>query len=209
MARYTGPVCRMCRREKEKLYLKGDKCYSDKCPLASKDFKVPGQHGASRKKLTDYAVQLREKQKVKRYYGLLEKQFRSYFDIATKKQGVTGENLLKLLESRLDNVVYRLGFAMSRAEARQLIVHGHFTVNGSKVDIPSYILNAGDVVTLKDKSRDSVKIKSILESNEQKPLPSWLDLDKNTLTGRVVDQPDPAQIDIPIEVHLIVELYSK
>ena len=208
MARYTGPVCRMCRREREKLYLKGDKCYSDKCPIA-KGSKVPGQHGASRKKLTDYAVQLREKQKVKRYYGLQEKQFRSYFDIATKKQGVTGENLLKHLESRLDNVVYRLGFAMSRAEARQLIVHGHFTVNGNKVDIPSYILSVGDTIALKEKSTDSVKIKAILEANEQKPLPSWLDLDKNTLTGKVTDQPDPAQIDLPIEVHLIVELYSK
>ena len=208
MARYTGPVCRMCRREKEKLFLKGEKCYSDKCPI-TKGAKVPGQHGASRKKATGYGIQFREKQKVRRYYGILEKQFELYFDIATKKEGVTGDNLLRLCESRLDNVVYRLGFAMSRAEAKQLINHGHFLVNGKKVDIPSYILEVGDVIDIKESSKESTKIKAVLAANDQKPIPSWLDLDKNTYTGRVADRPDPAGIDLPIEVHLIVELYSK
>ena len=208
MARYTGPVCRMCRREKEKLFLKGEKCYSDKCPM-NQDPKIPGPHWANRTKLTNYGVQFREKQKVKRYYGMLEKQFRLYFDIASKKEGVTGDNLLRICESRLDNVVYRLGFAMSRAEAKQLINHGHFLVNGKKVDIPSYILEVGDVIDIKESSKESTKIKAVLAANDQKPIPSWLDLDKNTYTGRVADLPDPAGIDLPIEVHLIVELYSK
>jgi len=208
MARYTGPVCRLCRREKEKLFLKGEKCYSDKCPI-TKGAKVPGQHGANRTKLTDYAVQFREKQKVRRYYGILEKQFSLYFDMATKTEGVTGDNLLKICETRLDNVIYRLGFAMSRAEAKQLITHGHFLVNGKKLDIPSYLTQVGDVINIKDSSKDSVKIKAVLAENDQKPLPKWLDLDKNTLTGRIVEAPDPAAIDLPIEVHLIVELYSK
>ncbi len=208
MARYTGPVCRMCRREKEKLFLKGEKCYSEKCPI-NKGAKVPGQHGANRKKPTDYGIQFREKQKVRRYYGILEKQFSLYFDIASKKEGVTGENLLRICESRLDNVVYRLGFAMSRAEAKQLINHGHFLVNGKKVDIPSYLLEVGDVIDIKASSKESGKIKAVLAANDQKPIPSWLDLDKNTYTGRVANLPDPAGIDLPIEVHLIVELYSK
>jgi len=208
MARYTGPVCRMCRREKEKLFLKGEKCYSDKCPM-NQDPKIPGPHWANRTKLTNYGVQFREKQKVKRYYGVLEKQFALYFDMASKKPGMTGENMLSILETRLDNVVYRLGFAMSRAEARQLITHGHFTVNGKKVDIPSYLVSVGDVIAIKEKSLDSAKIKAILEANEQKPLPKWLSLDKNTNSGSVIEVPTSAEIDLPIEVHHIVELYSK
>lgn len=208
MARYTGPVCRMCRREKEKLFLKGEKCYSDKCAM-NRDPKVPGQHGANRSKLTDYAVQFREKQKVRRYYGILEKQFALYFEMATTKSGMTGENMLSILESRFDNVVYRLGFAMSRPEARQLITHGHFTINGKKVDIPSYLVKVGEVINIKEKSRGSDKFKSVLEANEQKPLPKWLVLDKNTYTANVVEIPTSAEIDLPIEVHHIVELYSK
>ncbi len=209
MARYTGPVCRLCRREKEKLFLKGDRCYSDKCPMSKKDVHVPGQHGAARKKLSDYAVQLREKQKVRRYYGILENQFASYFEMAAKKPGMTGENLLQILETRLDNVVYRLGYAMSRAEAKQLVTHGHFTVNGQKVDIPSYLVSAGDVIALKPKSKDSAKIKAILEANEKKPVPKWLEADKANVSGKVAQLPTSEDIDLAIEVHLIVELYSK
>ena len=208
MARYTGPVCRMCRREKEKLFLKGEKCYSDKCPM-NQDPKVPGPHWANRTKLTNYGVQFREKQKVKRYYGVLEKQFALYFEMASKKPGMTGENMLSILETRLDNVVYRLGFAMSRAEARQLITHGHFTVNGKKVDIPSYLVSVGDVIAIKEKSLDSAKIKAVLEANDQKPLPKWLSLDTNTNSGNVVEVPTSEEIDLPIDVHHIVELYSK
>lgn len=177
--------------------------------MSKKDVHVPGQHGAARKKLSDYAVQLREKQKVRRYYGILENQFASYFEMAAKKPGMTGENLLQILETRLDNVVYRLGYAMSRAEAKQLVTHGHFTVNGQKVDIPSYLVSAGDVIALKPKSKDSAKIKAILEANEKKPVPKWLEADKANVSGKVAQLPTSEDIDLAIEVHLIVELYSK
>ncbi len=209
MARYTGPVCKQCRRENTKLFLKGDKCFSEKCPI-SKGAKVPGQHGARRTKLTPYGVQLREKQKVRRYYGVLEGQFAKYYEMANKKQGITGNNLIQICETRLDNVVTRLGFAMSRPEARQLVVHGHFTVNGQKVDIPSYLVKVGDVIAFRSKSLESSKIKGVLEANDSKPMPKWLTLDKENLTGTVNALPEIEDVtDLPIEVHLIVELYSK
>ncbi len=208
MARYTGAVCRLCRREGQKLFLKGDRCYSDKCGIAKRAY-APGQHGQGRKKLSEYGLQLREKQKAKRFYGVLEGQFAKYFEMAEKKKGITGENLLQILESRLDNVVYRLGFGMSRAEARQLVVHGHFQVNGKKVDIPSYLIKEGDVITLKETSRSLPKIKAILEANDGKVIPKWLDLDANTLQGKVVTLAQRDDIDLDIAEHLIVELYSK
>ncbi|KNF08046.1 30S ribosomal protein S4 A [Gottschalkia purinilytica] len=207
MARYTGPVCRLCRREGQKLYLKGDKCYTDKCPVARRTY-APGQHGQSRKKLSDYGTQLREKQKVRRYYGVLEAPMRKYFKMADKAQGITGENLLKILELRLDNVVYRLGLAASRAEARQLVIHGHFTVNGKKVDIPSYLMNVGDVIEVKEKSKNSPKFKEIQE-NHQGNTPSWLQVDAEKLSGKIVAEPSREDVDLPIQEHLIVELYSK
>src|SRR5690554_134805 len=173
MARYTGPVCRLCRREGQKLYLKGDKCYTDKCPVSKRNY-APGQHGQSRKKVTEYRLQLREKQKVRRFYGIQESQMRMYFNKADRMTGITGENLLKLLELRLDNVVYRLGFATSRAEARQLVRHGHFTVNGKKVDIPSYILKVGDVVEIKEKSKNSPKFKETIENHRGNAV-RWLE----------------------------------
>lgn len=209
MARYTGPVCKLCRRENTKLFLKGDKCYSAKCPINNPRVQAPGQHGARRKKLTEYGVQLREKQKAKRYYGVLEKQFATYFDMANKKSGVTGDNLIQILESRLDNNVYRLGFAQSRAEARQLVTHRHFTVNGKPVNIPSYLVKPGDVIAVTDSFKDSSKCKAIAEAIDSRPLPAWLELDKEKLSGKVVRLPEPSEIDIALEVHLIVELYSK
>lgn len=208
MARYTGAVCRLCRREGQKLFLKGERCYSDKCSINRRAY-APGQHGQGRKKLSEYGLQLREKQKAKRYYGVLESQFAHYFDLAEKKKGVTGDNLLQILESRLDNVVYRLGFGMSRAEARQLVVHGHFTVNGKKVDIPSFLVKEGDTIALKEGSRSLPKIKAILEATEGKNIPKWLDLDTNTMQAKVVALAERDDIDIEIEEHLIVELYSK
>lgn len=209
MARYTGAVCRLCRREGQKLFLKGDRCYTDKCSVERRSY-APGMHGNARnKKLSEYGVQLREKQKAKRYYGLLESQFAEYFEMATKKQGMTGENLLSILETRLDNVAYRLGFAMSRAEARQLVRHGHFTVNGKKVNIPSFLVKVGDVITLKDGSRSSDKFKGSLEANASRVIPKWLDFDKNNLVAKVIAEPAREDIDLPIEEHLIVELYSK
>ena len=209
MARYTDAVCRLCRREGQKLFLKGDRCYTDKCSISRREY-APGQHGQARsKKVSEYGTQLREKQKARRYYGVLESQFRGYFELATKRKGQTGENLLSILESRLDNVAYRLGFAMSRAEARQLVRHGHFTVNGHKVNIPSYLVKVGEVITLKEASRDIDKLKSSIETNSFRQPPKWLDFDKNTLTARVVALPAKEDIDLPIEEHLIVELYSK
>mgnify|MGYP001059835979 FL=1 len=208
MARYTGSVCKLCRREGEKLFLKGERCYSDKCSVSRRNY-VPGQHGKGRKKTSEYGLQLRMKQKARRYYGILEGQFRHYFDMAERKQGVTGENLLRILESRLDNVVYRLGWASSRAEARQLVVHGHFTVDGKKVDIPSYLLRAGEVVAIANKSKDSVKIKSVLEANSGRPVPAWLDLNREALEAKVVNLPAREEIDAPVEEQLIVEFYSK
>jgi len=209
MARYTGPKCRLCRREGEKLYLKGDKCYTDKCPFERRRY-PPGVHGRSRaSKMSIYGMQLREKQKVKRIYGVLEAQFRRYFDIARRMGGNTGANLLTLLERRLDNVVYRLGFAKSRAQARQLVSHGHVLVNGNKVDIPSYLVKVGDVITLKEKSK---KIPFVIEAQEEldlQALPTWLTLNKEKMEGSVVRLPEREDITHPINERLIVELYSK
>ena len=208
MARYTGSVCKLCRREGEKLFLKGERCYSDKCSVSRRNY-VPGQHGKGRKKISEYGLQLRMKQKARRYYGILEGQFHHYFEMAERKQGVTGENLLRILESRLDNVVYRLGWASSRAEARQLVVHGHFLVNGKKVDIPSYLLRAGEVVAVSAKSKDSTKVQAVLEANSGRPVPAWLDLNREALEAKVVNRPAREEIDTPVEEQLIVEFYSK
>ncbi len=207
MARYTDAVCKLCRREGEKLFLKGDRCYSSKCAIDRRAY-APGQHGQGRKKSSEYGIQLRAKQRARRYYGVLESQFHTYFEIAERKPGVTGENLLRILESRLDNIVYRAGFASSRAEARQLVVHGHFTVNGSKVDIPSYLCKAGDVISIKKSSRDSEKIKAVLESTSGRPVPQWIEVN-DSLEAKVVNLPNRDQIDVPVEEHLIVEFYSK
>lgn len=206
MARYTGPVCRLCRREGVKLYLKGDRCYSDKCAIVRRAY-APGQHGQSRKKLTNYGIQLREKQKARRIYGVLESQFRKYYEIADKKKGITGETLLNLLETRIDNVVFRMGLAASRKEARQLVRHNHFNVNGDRVNIPSYQLSVGDVIAVKEKSRSSVKFKAIAEVATN--LPKWLTVDKDKLEGQMVALPQREDIDIPVNETLIVELYSK
>ncbi|MBQ6059238.1 MAG: 30S ribosomal protein S4 [Clostridia bacterium] len=208
MARYTDAVCRQCRREGQKLFLKGERCYSEKCAINRRSF-APGQHGKARKKLSEYGLQLREKQKARRYYGVLESQFEHYFEMAERKSGITGENLLQILESRLDNAVYRLGFAMSRPEARQLVVHGHFTVNGKKVDVPSYLLKADDVIAVSPKSRQSEKFKVIAEANANRPVPGWLEVDRENQSGKVVALPARDQIDLDIQETLIVELYSK
>lgn len=208
MARYTGSVCRLCRREGMKLFLKGERCYSGKCAI-SRERSVPGQHGQSRKKLSEYGLQLREKQKARRFYGVLESQFAHYFEMAEHKPGQAGENLLRILESRLDNVVYRMGFAMSRPEARQFVTHGHFTVNGKNVNIPSYLLKAGDVVAFKSNSLESDKVKSVLEATSARPVSKWLSVDTDTKSGTVLNLPSREDIDLPIEEHLIVELYSK
>ena len=208
MARYRDAVCRICRREGDKLFLKGDRCYTDKCAIARRGY-APGQHGQGRKKMSEYGTQLREKQKAKRYYGLLENQFYHCFELASKMAGKTGENLLKVLESRLDNVVYRAGFAMSRPEARQLVSHGHFTVNGKAVNIPSYPVKAGDVVAIVEKSMSSDKIKGVLEANASRPALNWLSVDKNKAQATVVNLPERGEIDLQVEEQLIVELYSK
>ena len=208
MARYTEAVCRMCRREGQKLFLKGDRCYTQKCAMECRAY-APGMHGQNRSKTSEYGQQLREKQKAKRYYGLLESQFRSYFEMAERRPGQTGENLLSILESRLDNVVYRLGFAMSRAEARQLVSHGHFTVNGRKVNIPSYLVKPGMVITLKDSSKSLEKIKANVEANAFRQPPKWLEYDVSNMIAKVTAVPAREDIDLPIEEHLIVELYSK
>ena len=210
MARYTGAVCRQCRREGQKLFLKGERCYSDKCAIVARKASAPGQHGQARnKKASEYGKQLRTKQFAKRYYGVLEGQFRHYFELATKMTGVTGENLLRLLESRLDNVVYRLGFAASRAEARQLVTQGHFTVDGRKVNVPSYLVKPGQVVAMKESSRQLEKMKAIIEANSARPVPQWLDLDRANQSAKVVSLANREDIDLPIEETLIVELYSK
>ncbi|MBE6030694.1 MAG: 30S ribosomal protein S4 [Clostridiales bacterium] len=206
MARYTDANCRLCRREGQKLFLKGERCYSSKCALEKRNY-APGQHGQNRKKMSDYGTQLREKQKTKRFYGLQETQFRNLFDKAARKKGMTGENLLILLESRLDNVVFRLGFASSRKEARQLVTHSHFTVNGKKVNIPSYEVKAGDVIKVKEKSTNSPKFKEVKEMSIT--VPSWLTVDVEKLEGKVVTLPTRSEIDTPVAEHLIVELYSK
>lgn len=206
MARYTDANCRLCRREGQKLFLKGDRCYGVKCALEKRNF-PPGQHGQGRKKTSEYGLQLREKQKAKRFYGLLETQFRNTFDKAAAKKGIAGENLLIMLETRLDNVVFRLGFAASRKEARQLVVHGHFTVNGKKVDIPSYNVKAGDVIKVKEKSANSPKFKEIKEMSIN--VPAWMSVEVSKLEGTIVSMPTRAEIDTPVAEHLIVELYSK
>ena len=207
MARYTGPACKLCRREGKKLYLKGERCVSGKCALERRT-SAPGQHGADAKKMREYGMQLREKQTTKRYYGVLEKQFRNLYEEAARKEGMTGENLLVLLERRLDNVVYRMGMAECRRDARQLVLHGHFTVNGKKVNIPSYLVKVGDVVELKEGSRSLDKFKGSLEANASRVVPKWLDVDNNHV-AKVVAEPTREDIDLPIEEHLIVELYSK
>ena len=208
MARYREAVCRICRREGDKLFLKGDRCYTDKCAIARRGY-APGQHGQGRKMMREYGTQLREKQKAKRDYGRLENQFYHYFELATKMAGKTGENLLKVLESRLDNVGYRAGFAMSRPAARQLVSHGHFTVNGKAVNIPSYLVKAGDVVAIVEKSMSSDKIKGVLEANASRPALNWLSVDKNKAQATVVNLPERGEIDLQVEEQLIVELYSK
>lgn len=206
MARYTDASCRLCRREGQKLFLKGERCYSTKCAVDKRPY-APGQHGQGRKKLSDYGVQLREKQKAKRFYGLLETQFRNYFDKAAKKPGITGENLLIMLETRLDNAVFRLGMGASRKEARQLVTHGHFLVNGKRVDIPSYAVKPGDVISVKEKSASSPKFKEMREMAIT--VPSWMTVDIDKLEGKIISYPRREEIDTPIKEHLIVELYSK
>lgn len=208
MARYTGAVCKLCRREGKKLFLKGERCYTGKCALERRSY-APGQHGQRRKKTTEYGTQLRAKQQAKRYYGIPEKQFYNYFLIAERKKGVTGENLLRICESRLDNVVYLLGWANSRAEARQLVNHGHFTLNGKKADIPSILVKAGDEVAIKSSSKESEKFKETLAANGARPVPQWLDRNDEALTSKVLALPTREQIGVPVEEHLIVELYSK
>ncbi|MDL1955981.1 MAG: 30S ribosomal protein S4 [Candidatus Desulfofervidus auxilii] len=208
MARYTGPVCRLCRREGVKLFLKGERCYTDKCALERRPY-PPGQHGQMRIKKTDYGILLREKQKLKRIYGVLEKQFHRYFEEAVRLKGVTGENLLMLLERRLDNVVYRMGFANSRRQARQLVRHGHVLVNDEKVDIPSYLVEVGDIIKIREKSKDIPFIKEALEAVARRGVPSWLEVDKERLEGRVKALPTRDEIAIPVQEQLIIEFYSK
>ena len=208
MARYTGAVCRLCRREGQKLFLKGERCYSEKCSVGLRGY-APGQHGQGRKKSSEYGMQLRAKQTARRFYGVQENQFHHYFEIAERKQGITGDNLLRILESRLDNVVYRVGFASSRAEARQLVGHGHYEVNGKRVDIASYLLKAGDVVSICEKSRASEKIKAVVEANSARPVPEWIDVDRNNLSAKVIAFPTREQIEAPVDEQLIVEFYSK
>jgi small subunit ribosomal protein S4 len=208
MARYTGADCRLCRREGVKLFLKGDRCYSDKCGVERRPF-PPGMAGRKRPRDSEYRVQLREKQKTKRVYGLLEKQFRNYYELASRQQGITGENLLRLLESRLDNVVYRLGFAASRDEARQAVRHNHINVNGKRVNIPSYRVRPGDLVSLAEKARDLTVVKAAIISSARVEVPGWLEVDVEKLQGTVLSLPQRDQIDTAVREQLIVELYSK
>ena len=208
MARYTGPVCRLCRREGTKLFLKGERCMTGKCALDRRST-APGQHGAANKKVKEYGMQMREKQKAKRYYGVLEKQFLNYFKEADRKEGITGENLLKLLECRLDTVVIRMGMAESRKEARQLVLHAHFLLNGKKVNIPSMLIKVGDVITVNPTSKNSPKFKELVEGIDSKLCPKWLEVDKENITAKVIALPSREDIDFPFEEQLIVELYSK
>lgn len=208
MARYTGPACKLCRREGKKLFLKGDRCYTGKCALERRSY-APGQHGQNRKKTSEYGLQLRAKQSARRYYGVSEGQFHKYFLMAERKEGVTGTNLLQLCESRLDNIVYTAGFASSRAQARQLVNHAHFTVNGLKVDIPSYLVKVGDVIAVKDTSKSTDEFKTLVESNASRPVPKWIDADSAAMTAKVVAVPEREEIATPVEEHLIVEFYSK
>ncbi len=208
MARYTGPSCKLCRREGKKLYLKGDRCMTDKCAV-SRRATVPGQHGAGRKTVKEYGMQLREKQTARRYYGVQEKQFKKYYVAADKKEGISGENLLAILETRFDNAVYRMGMASSRKEARQLVRHGHFTLNGKKADIPSILLRVGDVIALKEKSRSSEKMKGLMEAMADVTAPKWLEVDKDAVSAKVVAVPARDDIDFEFNEQLIIELYSK
>ena len=208
MARYRDAVCKLCRREGQKLFLKGERCYGRNCAVEKRPF-PPGQHGQGRKKLSEYGMQLRAKQKAKRFYGVLESQFRKYFDKAIKMTGKTGTNLLQVLESRLDNVAYRLGYGTSRAQARQVVLHKHVLVNGKPVNIPSYLVQPGDVVSIREKSMGNSGLKSILEKTASRVVPAWLDYDKNTKLGKMTKYPERAEIDLEVEEHLIVELYSK
>ena len=209
MARYTGPLCKLCRRENLKLFLKGDRCYSDKCAFERRPY-APGQHGQRRGgKISDYRLQLREKQKVKRIYGLIENQFRRYYYIADKKKGITGTNLLILLERRLDNIVYRMGFASSRRQARQLVRHGHFTVNNKKVDIPSFLVNVGDVIQVREKSRNIKPILDAMETVLRRGIPDWIEVDKESFKGVLKELPKREDLTMPIQEQLIVEFYSK
>jgi small subunit ribosomal protein S4 len=208
LARYTGPVCRLCRVEGTKLYLKGERCFTDKCAIERRNY-APGQHGQRRSKRSDYGLQLREKQKVKRVYGVLEKQFRGYFKKAERQRGITGENLLILLERRLDNVVYRLGLCGSRAEARQLVCHGHVMVEGRRVDIPSFLVNKGQKLQVKEKSRKIKRFQESLKSSERRGIPKWLSMDAANFTGTIVDMPTREDISYEFQEQLIVELYSK
>ena len=208
MARYTGSVCRQCRREGTKLFLKGDRCYSDKCAI-TKRHTPPGMHGQGRRKQSEYGIQLREKQKVRRAYGVLESQFRKYYEVASNMRGVTGDNMLMLLECRLDNVVFRLGLASTRREARQMVVHNHFTLNGKKVNVPSLPVKVGDVIGVTEKTRGSDKMKAIRETRGAVPVPKWLDMDKDKLEGKVVALPTKEDLDFEVDELLIVEYYSK
>ena len=208
MAKYTDSVCRLCRREGVKLFLKGERCYTDKCAIERRNY-PPGQHGQARAKFSEYAIQLREKQKLRRIYGVLERQFRRYFHIAERGKGVTGESLLVLLERRLDNMVYRMGFANSRSEARQLVRHGHCQIDGRKVNIPSYLLKVGEVITVREKSRSMNRIIEALEASQRRGIPDWLEVDRQTFTGRVKALPLRADLTTPINEKLVVELYSK
>jgi len=208
MSRYKDEQCRVCRREGQKLFLKGDRCYSDKCSVIRRNY-APGQHGQKRTKLSEYGTQLREKQKTRSFYGVGEKQFRKYFEMASNKKGITGTNLLQILESRLDNVVYRVGFGVSRAQARQMVTHGNIQVNGRKVDVASYLVKPGDVIAIREIRKDNPIIKENAEKGATRPIPEWLELDSETLSIKVIRIINREEIDLPVEEHLIVELYSK
>jgi len=208
MARYREAVCRLCRREGQKLFLKGSRCYGSHCAINKRAY-APGQHGQARKKLSEYGLQLRAKQKAKRFYGVLESQFHKYFEMANKMTGKTGTNLLQVLESRLDNVAYGLGYGTSRPQARQLVLHKHFLVNGKPVNIPSYLVKPGDVISIREKSLSNAGLKAILESTASRVVPAWLDYDKNTKVGKMLKFPEREEVDLEVEEHLIVELYSK
>ena len=208
MARYTGAVCRLCRREGLKLFLKGERCYTDKCAIERRNY-PPGQHGQARPKFSEYSIQLREKQKLRRIYGILEGQFRRYFQMADRAKGVTGETLLQLLERRMDNMVYRMGFATSRSEARQLVRHGHFSVNGRKVNVPSFLTKVGDVVTVTERSKKVARIQEALDLAQRRGVPDWLEVSSEAFTGRVKAIPARSDLTMPINEKLVVELYSK
>lgn len=208
MARYKDEQCRICRREGQKLFLKGARCYSDKCSVTRRNY-APGQHGQKRTKLSEYGTQLREKQKTRSFYGVGEKQFRKYFEMASNKKGITGTVLLQILESRLDNVVYRLGLGASRPQARQIVTHGNIEVNGVKTDVASYLVKPGDVIAVRENKKDNTVIKANVEAGAARPVPEWLELDSKNLSAKVLRLVNREEIDLPVEEHLIIELYSK